>query len=695
MFPRLALASAPLFIIAAVLAFVIAAPATAQHNSLPPPATGITAVRTDIPGQALVSWQPVPAATHYRIAHVNVEDYSALVASGSPASWTRTVTFQDLRATDAVAADPGRLSFIVQHLQHDATHVFSVLTGSDATHATASVPGSFVWPDANWTPLAAPTNPAAQTPSTTDHAASSSTTPAVAHGQAPPTNNIAVVLGSQPGEVTVSWDAVPQATHYRIGYVNMEIDYHFAKASCTGEWIEAFVYVDVNARNITVSNGRAEYTVRRIDTGARHAFTVLTSNNFYNNRENVGADFSWPQNPRWKFLPGRADLPPGVTIPTPDCSAAPSASQPTPTVSPAPSPTPTTTAEPTPQAPSQQELADARQHMVNLINELRAEAGAPPVTLSENTAAQSHAEDMRDTCFISHWGSDGLKPYMRYSKAGGYHANSENASFAGACFGYSSYGETLEETVQGTVSGLYNSPGHRRTMLNPRYTKVSIGIAVAGAVQFPGDEIVYYRTPHAVVQQFATDNVVFDSLPTIADGRLTASGTVLLDRQPDDQSTHLLAWVYHHPPPHALTQRQLASSATYSHDRPVAEIEFSSPGEADALPPKPDKSEYYLYPDPYLADAGPPLTSDAEWHSLLQESSTQATKPRKRQVETYRIRDAVAHISGADFQITANIAPVLEEFGAGVYTVKLSAGNQTVFRARIAQYSIFYEADHP
>ena len=48
--------------------------------------------------------------------------------------------------------------------------------------------------------------------------------------------------------------------HYRIGYVNMEVDYHFAKGSCTEEWIEAFVYVDVNARNIPVNNGRAEYT---------------------------------------------------------------------------------------------------------------------------------------------------------------------------------------------------------------------------------------------------------------------------------------------------------------------------------------------------------------------------------------------------------------------------------------------------
>ena len=74
----------------------------------------------------------------------------------------------------------------------------------------------------------------------------------------PPTANIAVRAGGSTGEVIISWDSVPGDSHYRIGYVNMEVDYHFAKASCTGEWIEAFVYVDVNARNIPVNNGRAD-----------------------------------------------------------------------------------------------------------------------------------------------------------------------------------------------------------------------------------------------------------------------------------------------------------------------------------------------------------------------------------------------------------------------------------------------------
>ena len=73
---------------------------------------------------------------------------------------------------------------------------------------------------------------------------------------APATGNITVRDGTNPGEVVISFDAVPDATHYRIGYVNMETDYPLAKASVTGEWIEAFIYVDVSVLNFTVTARR-------------------------------------------------------------------------------------------------------------------------------------------------------------------------------------------------------------------------------------------------------------------------------------------------------------------------------------------------------------------------------------------------------------------------------------------------------
>ena len=63
--------------------------------------------------------------------------------------------------------------------------------------------------------------------------------------------------------------------------------------------------------------------------------------------------------------------------------------------------------------------ADDKMYMLELINSARMAAGLDPVSLGDNPTAQMHAEALRDTCVLSHWGPDGLKPYARYSMAGG------------------------------------------------------------------------------------------------------------------------------------------------------------------------------------------------------------------------------------------------------------------------------------
>ena len=121
--------------------------------------------------------------------------------------------------------------------------------------------------------------------------------PAEAQGRPPATTNIQIVNGHNPGEVIISWDAVPAATHYRIGYVNMVTDHPLAKSTeggRTGNWLEAFVYVDVEAQNFVTSG--TVYTIRRLEQGVRHAFVVLTNGSAY-------GEPTWPTtSPRWKFL---------------------------------------------------------------------------------------------------------------------------------------------------------------------------------------------------------------------------------------------------------------------------------------------------------------------------------------------------------------------------------------------------------
>ena len=81
----------------------------------------------------------------------------------------------------------------------------------------------------------------------------------------------------------------------------MVTDYPLAKASVTGDWINAFIYIDEDARNLPVSNGRVEYTLRRLAPGVRHALTVLTSSDVINTTETLGGTYYWPQTPRWTY----------------------------------------------------------------------------------------------------------------------------------------------------------------------------------------------------------------------------------------------------------------------------------------------------------------------------------------------------------------------------------------------------------
>ena len=110
--------------------------------------------------------------------------------------------------------------------------------------------------------------------------------PVGAQVSAPAATNIQVRDGQQPGEVIITWNAAPGVSHYRIGYVNMDRDYPRAKASATGNWREAFIYVDVEAVNF--QNGTT-YTLYGLQEGAYHAFAV----------SRYGQP-TWPSNPPWQ-----------------------------------------------------------------------------------------------------------------------------------------------------------------------------------------------------------------------------------------------------------------------------------------------------------------------------------------------------------------------------------------------------------
>jgi uncharacterized protein YkwD len=131
-------------------------------------------------------------------------------------------------------------------------------------------------------------------------------------------------------------------------------------------------------------------------------------------------------------------------------------------------------------------------HALELINKDRVAFGFEPVKLSSNAAAQVHAEDVFRNKQISHWMSNGEKPYMTYSRYGGLGSVGQNVAIAG--FNKTQYDQCIKNTFYdcekidpiATIEELqyemmYNDKeccddGHRNNILNSYRTDVSIGI---------------------------------------------------------------------------------------------------------------------------------------------------------------------------------------------------------------------------
>jgi uncharacterized protein YkwD len=183
------------------------------------------------------------------------------------------------------------------------------------------------------------------------------------------------------------------------------------------------------------------------------------------------------------------------------------------------------------------------QSALSAINKDRATFGVSPVALSSNQAAQIHAEDVFRNKQISHWMSNGEKPYMTYTRYNGTGAVSQNVAIAG--FSKAQYEECVNNILYDcekidpvkTVEELqyemmYDDKeccddGHRNNILNKYHTHVSIGIVY--------DE--YYL---AFVQNFENNyglQIEMKGNQAMISGELRESDiryvSVLYDRSPD------------------------------------------------------------------------------------------------------------------------------------------------------------------
>lgn len=157
-------------------------------------------------------------------------------------------------------------------------------------------------------------------------------------------------------------------------------------------------------------------------------------------------------------------------------------------------------------------------YALELINRDREAQGLGTVSLGSNTAAQKHAEERLANKYLSHWGLDGLKPYVRYTLAGGINYESENGfSTETIWIGGKdpSYRIDPKEILEEAQKGLMASPGHRRNILNKWHKKVNLGIA-------------YDAERLDLVQQFEGDYIEFSVPPVVIGNNLSMVGRVTL-----------------------------------------------------------------------------------------------------------------------------------------------------------------------
>lgn len=148
--------------------------------------------------------------------------------------------------------------------------------------------------------------------------------------------------------------------------------------------------------------------------------------------------------------------------------------------------------QPTSQQPSTVPREELVQYVLDRVNKDRTDMGLLPVKLSSNEASQMHAEDVFRTKQISHWTTNGEKPYMTYTQYDGEGSVQQNVAIAG--FSPEQYEQCVTnilvecEKIEpiSTIEQLENemmfndkdccNDGHRINILDPHHTHMSIGI---------------------------------------------------------------------------------------------------------------------------------------------------------------------------------------------------------------------------
>lgn len=164
---------------------------------------------------------------------------------------------------------------------------------------------------------------------------------------------------------------------------------------------------------------------------------------------------------------------PAPPTPTPGPTAVPApTATPKPTTAPAPTSPPAPTAVPTtppptatpPPAPSGSGNAGLESQMLALVNDVRAQAGAPPLVMNSSLTQVARNWSTTLPASFQH------NPNVSAQIPAGWSGWGENIAYNGS--------------MEAAHQALVNSSGHYANMVNPNYNQVGIGIWVQGGLVY-------------------------------------------------------------------------------------------------------------------------------------------------------------------------------------------------------------------
>ena len=228
-----------LSVLAALLSANVNTVAHAQGNLVAP--SNVTAQHTGNPGEVRISWGAVPNVAYYRIGWVAYSDVEPLITSGG--DWLEHFAFIDIE-------NRGQTEHFITRLTPGVQYAF-IMASNDGRYGTPRWPSS-----AGWAFLTLNEAPAT-------HASLGSTA------------------------INLTWDPVPGAAYYRIGWVVYEDVAPIIAAG--GDWLEHFAFIDIQNR------GQTARAIGRLTPGLQYAFIVAGNDGRYGTPQ-------WPPASAWQFM---------------------------------------------------------------------------------------------------------------------------------------------------------------------------------------------------------------------------------------------------------------------------------------------------------------------------------------------------------------------------------------------------------